>query len=143
MAPELDQINAVIFAVTVGSDSLGDTAWPVCNDVSKAFVRIVLIDDTSICCGLNLGVTWSAGTTNTRTVVVDPPVLWEQVKSIRIEHEAAGDDCCADNWAMNGITVTSVSGLQTREELALSRNLIFYCMFHSALVSLSRVLLCS
>lgn len=101
-------IAAVRFTVTVGEDSLGDTDI-LRHDVSADFARVTLNDGTVFEVSLNAGAEWPAHTTNTRDVPVAAGTMWGDVRSVRIQHNAAGGDVNADNWTMDRIVISSVS----------------------------------
>lgn len=108
-------ITAVIFEVTVGDDSLGDTDW-LRHNVSDDRARVILSDGTVIDASMNEGAEWPRFTTHTRSVTVPAGTMWGQVSSVQIEHHAAGDDINADNWTMTQIVISSVSDLGVTQE---------------------------
>ena len=97
---------AIAITVTLGEDSLGDTD-AFRPQVSEAFAFVRLSDGSSVEVGLNEGTTWNAYTTHRRDI--DLRSLWENVRSVGIRHEAAGNDWNADNWTMNEVVIASVS----------------------------------
>jgi hypothetical protein len=101
-------ISAVRLTITVGDDSLGDTDF-FRRDVSADDARVTLASGAVFGISLNEGTEWRAGTTHVRDVLIDPPAMWGDVRSVSIEHHAAGDDTNADNWKMNSIVISSVS----------------------------------
>jgi len=108
-------IKSVLFTVTVGDDSLGDTDW-LRHDVSADIARVRLNDGTVLEASLNIGAEWSAHTTHTRAVRVPDGTMWGQVSAVEIEHHAAGNDWNADNWTMNKIVISSVTPADVIEE---------------------------
>lgn len=100
-------ISAVRFTITVGDDSLGDTDW-LRHDVSADFARVTLRDGTFFEVSLNEGATWPSRTTHTVDVPVAASTVWGDVASVRVQHNAAGNDWNADNWTMNEIIITSI-----------------------------------
>jgi len=101
-------ISAVRLTVTVGDDSLGDTDI-LRRDVSADVARVTLSSGTIFEVSLNEGTEWRARTTHVRDVPVDPGTVWGAIRSVSIQHSAAGDDFNADNWTMDRIVISSVS----------------------------------
>lgn len=100
-------ISAVRFTITVGDDSLGDTDW-LRHDVSPDFARVILHDGTFFEVSLNEGTAWPSRTTHSVDVPVAPSIAWSDVASVRVQHNAAGNDWNADNWTMNEIIISSI-----------------------------------
>jgi hypothetical protein len=100
-------ISAVRFTITVGEDSLGDTDW-LRHDVSADFARVTLRDGTFSEVSLNEGTTWPSRTTHSVDVPVAAGTTWGAVASVRVQHNAAGNDWNADNWTMNEIIIASI-----------------------------------
>lgn len=101
-------ISAVRFTITVGDDSLGDTDW-LRPDVSADFARVTLRDGTFFEVSLNEGVTWPSRTTHSVDVPVAAGTTWGNVASVRVQHNAAGNDWNADNWKINEIIIASIA----------------------------------
>jgi hypothetical protein len=115
-------IKAVRFTVTVGDDSLGDTDF-MRHDVSADLARVTLTDGTFFEVSLNEGQEWKKHTTHARDVPVASGTTWGDVRTVRIQHQAAGGDSNADNWKMDKIVIASIStGDVVRQEFQASDN---------------------
>src|SRR6185503_768505 len=88
------------------------------HDVSADFARVTLRDGTYFEVSLNRGAEWSAHTTHVRDVPVAPGTMWGDVRSIRLQHNAAGSDVNADNWTMAAIVISSVAGIDVQDRFS-------------------------